>query len=377
MDRAIRTQLNDLERAFKERGLSAERRLEYIRKARLELELKLHESRNLSIFDSRPASDWVAAEDPPARRLFGDLWREGELAILFADTGVGKSILAVQIADGLTRGLQFPPLENESEPQRVLYLDFELSGRQFAERYSQGPDRGGKLRRPRRFSPLLERSQIFWEGELPLGFDSVSEFLLSSIVKLVDDTGARILIIDNVSYLNDSTASTGPALRLMKILKDLKTKHELSILVLAHSPKRPYARAISLNDLQGSKMLSNFADNIFAIGRSLHEPDIRYIKHIKPRQSAITYDASNVIVCRIVKKVNFPRFDFEQLGNESWYIHRPQANPNNDPALIRAVRDLHQTGQSQRHIARQLRLSPSTVHKYIHLPPPTEAPTEA
>ncbi len=55
-------------------------------------------------------------------QLFGT---RGELSCLFADSNVmGKSILAVQIADRIAR------------TDNVLYLDFELSEKQFQLRYT-------------------------------------------------------------------------------------------------------------------------------------------------------------------------------------------------------------------------------------------------
>ena len=48
------------------------------------------------------------------------------------------------------------------------------------------------------------------------------------------------------------------ALPLMKHLKVLKNKYNLSILALAHTPKRDLTKPITRNDLQGSKMLINF-----------------------------------------------------------------------------------------------------------------------
>jgi RecA-family ATPase len=101
---------------------------------------------SVNMFETRPAGQWICdlAEDRSAA-LFGDLWLEGELSILFADTGVGKSILAVQIAEAIAAGKDAfalgesstdLPLPNGTSPQPVLYLDFELSGRQFTDRYT-------------------------------------------------------------------------------------------------------------------------------------------------------------------------------------------------------------------------------------------------
>jgi hypothetical protein len=58
----------------------------------------------------------------------------------------------------------------------------------------------------------------------------------------------------------------------------LKNKHNLSILILAHTPKRNFTNPLSNNDLQGSKMLANFIDSSIAIGKSYLNEDLRYIK---------------------------------------------------------------------------------------------------
>jgi hypothetical protein len=51
-------------------------------------------------------SSWLhkAKAKPPVTPLFDAFWLKGELAFLFGSTGVGKSILAVQIADAIAKG---------------------------------------------------------------------------------------------------------------------------------------------------------------------------------------------------------------------------------------------------------------------------------
>ena len=63
-------------------------------------------------FVTRTATDWLVYQHdkPVARQLFGEFWFEHELCILFSDTNVGKSILAVQIGDSIARGEGIPPL---------------------------------------------------------------------------------------------------------------------------------------------------------------------------------------------------------------------------------------------------------------------------
>ncbi|HTH36388.1 MAG TPA: AAA family ATPase, partial [Pyrinomonadaceae bacterium] len=56
---------------------------------------------------TRPANEWhLSLRDRKAysEELFGPLWRVGEVALLFGPRGVGKSTLAVQIAESIARG---------------------------------------------------------------------------------------------------------------------------------------------------------------------------------------------------------------------------------------------------------------------------------
>ena len=108
----------------------------------------------------------------------------------------------------------------------------------------------------------------------------------------------------------------------MKGLKSLKSKYNLSILVLAHTPKRDSSKPLDKNDLQGSKMLINFADSCFTIGECYNDKSLRYIKQIKARNTEIVYDTQNVIVCKIVKPLNFLQFQFVELSSESEHLKR-------------------------------------------------------
>ena len=77
----------------------------------------------------KTANDWMrtAADKPVPKMLFGEFWLEGELGVMFADTGKGKSILAVQMAEAIARGTGIEPLKTTARAQTVLYLDFELT----------------------------------------------------------------------------------------------------------------------------------------------------------------------------------------------------------------------------------------------------------
>ena len=318
-------------------------------------------------FDVKPLDDWIAEteESPEARALFGDFWLEDELCILFADTGIGKSIFALQIADSVARGVSIAPFLLEIPAQKVLYFDFEMSGKQIRKRYSL---RDGNNRPDRyRFTPNIIRAQLHTEPDYPGYFDSYTEYIHDSFEEVLRESGCRIVIVDNITFLNNS-ANSGPgrAFRLIGELQRLKNEYGLSILVLAHTPKRRAYRSLTINDLQGSKMLSNFANNVFAIGESSRGKDIRYLKHLKPRNSELTYDASNVCVFKIEKRDNFLGFNFTGYSTEREHILPfTLGNNANREVLRKKVRELHDEGFTQRQIAALLAISIATVNRYL------------
>src|SRR5690242_17028095 len=83
-------------------------------------------------------NEWMenAQRKPKPKMLFDVFWHEGEMCILFSDTNLGKSILAVQLADSISTGTPIEKFRLESPPQPVILIDFELSDKQFQIRYS-------------------------------------------------------------------------------------------------------------------------------------------------------------------------------------------------------------------------------------------------
>ena len=79
-----------------------------------------------------------AEQQPEMKMLAGSLIRKGEVQIAFAQAGVGKSILSMQIANAISKGEEaFEGItKNECAPQKVLYFDFELTDRNLLKRYS-------------------------------------------------------------------------------------------------------------------------------------------------------------------------------------------------------------------------------------------------
>ena len=315
---------------------------------------------NIGLFTIKAANQWIdeASSRPMPCKLFGQLWFEHEICILFSDSNLGKSILAVQIADAVSRGNgALSGMAMEAKPQMVLYFDFELSDKQFEVRYIG--DDGTHYE----FSPNLKRVEINPDVvDYPDGCD-FEEYIKISLQQAVEELGAKVIILDNITYLSRETEKAKDALPLMKWLKSFGRKYDLSILVLAHTPKRNMANPITKNDLQDSKMLYNFCDGCFAIGESTKDNRIRYIKELKQRNVSFAFDADNVIVCEIVKPDNFLMFRFVEYGCESEHLRQLTNNDRN--AMIERAKELSSKGMSQRAIASELGVSPGTVNNYI------------
>ena len=302
-----------------------------------------------NIFTAKSANTWLkeASAKPQPKPLYLCVWYEGEVSILFADTNIGKSILATQIATTI------------SENEKVIYFDFELSDKQFEARYSNNFTNHYPF--PENFLRAeINPDQADYESA---GYKSLEDFINESIEQLIINTGAKVLIIDNLTYLRSETEKAKEALPLMKHLKALKNKYNLSILVLAHTPKRNLSYPITRNDLQGSKMLINFCDSAFALGESAKDKSLRYLKQIKSRNAEIVYDADNVAVFEISKPDNFLAFTYVHTSYE--HEHLKQHTKEDKDSIIQQVLLLNNKGKSQREISIELSIGLGTVNKYL------------
>ena len=321
---------------------------------------------NKGMLKVKTANQWLeqAKKTPIPEMLFNEFWHESEICILFADTNLGKSILAVQIANSISSGKQIAGFNLEAKKQAVLYFDFELSAKQFEGRYSIKNAAIKSYDRHYLFDNTFKRIEINPDAELPTDV-SFEKYLNQSIEQSIIETKAKILIIDNITYLKSETEKARDALPLMKELKALKNKYNLSILALAHTPKRDLSKPITRNDLQGSKMLINFVDSCFSIGESQTDKNIRYLKQIKARNTEIIYDTENVVVCQIQKPYNFLEFEFINFGTER--EHLKQFNEGDRENLIEQAKELSKSGLSQRQIATELSISLGAVNKYLKM----------
>ena len=298
-------------------------------------------------FYCRTANDCIktAKTQPVPRKLFHSLLFENELTILVADTGVGKSIFAVQIANEI------------SKTEKVLYLDLELSDKQFQGRYSENYENEFV------FNPNFYR--VVFERRFSMPNDvSYEEYFIQCLTHLVQSTGATIVIIDNMTRLiTGDTDQAKSAKPLMDSLNNLKFDFNLSMLLLEHTKKVDMSRPIQLNDLQGSKMKANFADAVFTIGKSVKDQNLRYVKQLKVRSCEAEFDSENVMVYEVLKENSFLQFRFIEFGSES--NHLKQLSDADKENRHEKIVELKQQGLPNTQIAKQLGISEGAVRKHL------------
>jgi len=276
------------------------------------------------------------------KTLFGQLWWKNELVVVFATTNVGKTVLAMQIADALSKGDSvFDDLKNECGKLKVSYLDWELSAMQIINRYSN--DNGDLYD----FSENLTRIEKNYDFDYKKG-DSYEEYLTEDIQSHVEQYKPEVLIIDNLSVLRSGTESAKEALPLMHFLNNLKVKYSLSIMVVGHTPKKDVFTPINMNHLQGSAQISNALDGCFAIGMCQDQKQ-RYIIELKQRNAEITAHAGNVIICDLLKEDKFLKFKYVDRNSE-----QSQLMDLNEEAVIEIEKTTAkklQEGKSHKEIA--------------------------
>lgn len=312
----------------------------------------------------KSANEWIdeAKSKPIPKRIFGPFWYEEELCILFADTNQGKSLLAVQIIDSVTKGLSTLGLEMELKASKVIYFDLELTSKQFEMRYAQYDKEKDVLYDHFDFSELFLRAEIN-----PYGFNEDIEeyetYLFKEIENQALKSGSKILVIDNLSCVisdNEKAKNTTPFLIR---LNNLKKIYGWSILLIAHTPKRNLFAPISRNDIQGSKSFINLIDSCFAVGESQKDPSIKYLKQIKVRYGAFQFPSENVLVCKIGKESNFSSFKFLEYGKES--DHLKQLNTTDKAQIKTKAFELKKDGYSNVKIADELGVSEGAVRKWL------------
>ena len=284
------------------------------------------------------------------------LWFENEFAILFGRTNTGKSLYAVQIAEHISGELG----------KTVLYLDLELSMKQFQERYTS---RDGELHV---WPDNLHRPDLSMVGD---GLYDSGRFL-PLIRRMMAKVNARVLLLDNLTFLVNNGGMKAEDVKPICQEFCNWAKEGYSILVVNHTPKIQPFTPLDINHCLGSSMLTNFVQSVFAIGTDSSNPSTgRYVKQLKSRNGRIVWEGNHVIPYVIDKTLDPTMLRFiqsAQLHQTGMDTQIPIQTAREcdllkdaDNMQLEQIRKLHGQGMSNRKIAGELNLSPTTVGKRL------------
>lgn len=284
------------------------------------------------------------------------LWFENEFAILFGRTNTGKSLYAVQIAEHISGELG----------KTVLYLDLELSMKQFQERYTS---RDGELHV---WPDNLHRPDLSMIGD---GLYDSGRFL-PLIRRMMAKVNARVLLLDNLTFLVNNGGMKAEDVKPICQEFCNWAKEGYSILVVNHTPKIQPFTPLDINHCLGSSMLTNFVQSVFAIGTDSSNPSTgRYVKQLKSRNGRIVWDGNHVIPYVIDKTLDPTMLRFiqpAQLHQTGMETSTPTQTAREcdllrdaDNMQLEQIRKLHEQGMSNRKIAEKLNLSPATIGKRL------------
>lgn len=205
-------------------------------------------------------ADLKTLELPPRKHLVMPWLKEGESAMVYAPTGVGKSMFAMTLAlavagGGEVFGWTCP------EPRKVLYVDGEMHIQDLQERavllsktVEGGPDAEAMGQNLKLFARQYQESDGFLDLAEKEGRDE--------LLKVLDDEGpVDLLILDNLSTLatiadENAAASFDP---ILKLLMELKRRGVATMLVHHAGKSR------TKNDFRGSSKLATTFEVIMGL----------------------------------------------------------------------------------------------------------------
>ena len=300
--------------------------------------------KKVGLLSIKSANDWIedSLKMPDPKTYFNGLIAQYENTVIFAASNVGKSILAMQIAEHIAWN------------EHILYLDLELSSKQFQMRYTD--DVTGEVHV---FPANFHRAEI--DPEYIVGVDLEQEILDS--IEEAAKQGITFFVIDNITFIcNDSEKGATAGSFMMKLIR-LKRKYNLTTIVIAHTPKRRSCEPITQNDLAGSAKLMNFFDAGIAIARSAKDNNLRYLKQVKVRTGEYKYGADNVIIFDISKDNGCLKFELQGYAKEDDHIKNRDSGDDYDEII--GILKLQREGKTVREIAEILDMSKSSVQRRL------------
>ncbi|MCQ2198430.1 MAG: AAA family ATPase [Paludibacteraceae bacterium] len=308
------------------------------------------ELENYEFLTMNEAMDQV--DDAYSKPLLGPLMHQGDVVGLVAESNVGKTIFAMQLAEFWTSGkFAIEGLRNEAGAQKVCFMSAEMSDTQMKRRYSS--EKGGVYR----FSDSLIYVDKNMENE---------EKMKAMVKMVVKKARPDIIIIDSLCQVADSDMTKMTQVKpLIKYFKEIAKENSVTFLIILHTKKRSAVDRkkdkMDKYSLYGSSAITNMFDSLWALDQGLREP-VKILTQVKSRDGDLVFNNDNAMIMSIVKDEpdNFLRFELESvapIGNLLTERKSSESDPQTD----------HQKAIVAECFAHGVIREPSLLRKYFGL----------
>jgi KaiC/GvpD/RAD55 family RecA-like ATPase len=258
----------------------------------------------------------------------------------FGETGEGKSVFGMEIANIIARGYSdWEIFRCDCPPQNVLYIDFELGNSSLAGRYTK--DKFHKNLHIITINNNEYNNYVGWDNKQSERLDRAISFIEEAALRF----DSKVIFIDNFSNIADQTEQAAEADRFISELYGRMKALDLTIMFLGHTPKKQKDVPITINHMKGSSSLAKTYESIISFKRSLIDDNISYIKQLKHRDLDLIFTDDNVGVFYFDKngdhgyEINFTGFDEEDNLLKKKNLENNFAGKYDDDLIIKALYD--------------------------------------
>jgi replicative DNA helicase len=215
--------------------------------------------------------------------------KSGSLTIFTGYPGAGKSTILNQItANAINQGYKSFLYSGEIEPNglvtwltRTVSSEYHLVEKETKQghKYKDVSPYGSELIR----EWFEDKLFIFDNDTVPS-----EKNLISVIEHLYIEKDVKFFVLDNLMMIRakEGRQQLEEQENLIRNLKELASKYNISILLVAH-PRKTMNEVITLDDIAGSSSIRNLADTVFSIERGKKEGEPSKLWLIKNRWGSI------------------------------------------------------------------------------------------
>lgn len=207
----------------------------------------------------------------PLKKIFGNYILEGSTTLFPSERGVGKSLLAVQIAIMVASGKQEYLGERIELSGNVLYINLELGETTTA------------LRMSKMHTDLNIKSEYHADC---MTSNSGLEPIQNDIIQYVKENKPVLIIIDNLrtAFSNADNEKNKDMTKAIMHINKLKSEWNCSFLIVHHT-KKGTGKLVTDSDMQsGAGALTDLVDADFFLRKSCKGKNLRLLKRIKARE---------------------------------------------------------------------------------------------